>query len=102
MKPPSVITDETRRKIASEPPGMPYQQIADRYGVTWYHVKNIRMKAGVHKEQKTKSMEVVRPTVTIEGGTKFDRAIEAVEEQLAMFQAALNVLQGLRDLELAG
>lgn len=101
MNPPSVISEDVRRKIIAEPSDVPYQQIADKYGVTWYHVKNIRMKAGVHNAaktqgRKTNAIERVIETVVIEAGTHFDRAIEAIDEQIVIYQQAREVLVGLR------
>lgn len=113
MKPPSVITPEIRRQIEAEPPEAKYQAIANKFGVTWYHVKNIRMNAGLFPLQPKPKTEITATWPTreeIEGKvpaevetqeTKFDLAIAAIEEQLAFYQTALGVLQGLRELELA-
>lgn len=42
------ITDAIRKAICAEPPTVPFVDIAQRYGVSWYVVKNIRVVAGLN------------------------------------------------------
>jgi hypothetical protein len=95
-----VISEAIQRQIQDEPEDMPYNAIAKKYGITWYAVKNLRMRVGkmpqtVAKVQATQ-IERVAP-VAIEGGTMYDRVIEALEEQVAIYSQALETVRGLRD-----
>lgn len=83
------ISDEVRQQIAIEPADCSLQSIARKYDVSWHHVKKIRTEP--HFDTG------IAPAR--ESSKTYDRAIEAIEEQLVMFQSALNVLQGLRDIE---
>jgi hypothetical protein len=90
-----MVSPEQRRQIIAEPSSMPLQQIAYKHGVSWYLAKKIR------EDANSTALALPEPApVILDGGTIYDSAITAVEEQLDMFQSALSVLQGLRDLAL--
>lgn len=109
----SKITDETRPLIAGEPSGIPFQHIADKYGVSWYFVRKTRRKAGCpeppptgrgkhgnrYSKQAT-AIEIVPPEIVSGNGSltrHYDAVIGQLEEQVALYTQALETVRGLRD-----
>lgn len=112
----SKITDETRRLIAEEMVGVPFQHIANKYGVSWFFVRQVRQKAGCldkpgsgtrsgnHYTKKTSrktAIERVAPEIVVSGPSplrhSYERVIDRLEQQVALYTQALEVVRGLRD-----
>lgn len=68
-----LLSDETKEAIAAEPLDMPMQQIADKYGISWYLTRNIRMRAGKYELPATRG---AKPKTT---SPKKPKAITAIE-----------------------
>ena len=91
------IPDDIKDRIVAEPQHLSVNTLAKKYKLSWYSVDLIRRPERTAKK-KPASIEVVRKSPTIQPIIPIDLVIEDIEEQIAMFQQALSVVQGLREI----